>query len=248
MTTTREALPEQVRIQVLKMRDLVRTIENAPLNEVVAAIENLKAEIDTLMAHAMEASGAQTQELATAVEEQRKQVEARTEQRLNDLIDKHRRGKHQNLSDFFSQAMTKNRNPGSGPEGAEPGLHARSGGGGMFARTPQPSKVTPRSQPSVDRVNTTESYCLSRLVAFDLGLESDGCRDSYQREAGVGLGTRMAIASQWLSTPRRPRSGRNATFPTRSPQSIACWPTTLHRCQCCIRRFSAEPATEFMMQ
>jgi len=26
--------------------------------------------------------------------------------------------------------MTKNRNPGSGPEGAEPGLHARSGGGG----------------------------------------------------------------------------------------------------------------------
>src|SRR5258708_23321766 len=92
MTTTREALPEQVRIQVLKMRDLVRTIENAPLNEVVAAIENLKAEIDTLMAHAMEASGAQTQELATAVEEQRKQVEARTEQRLNDLIDKHRRG------------------------------------------------------------------------------------------------------------------------------------------------------------
>src|SRR6267154_5652307 len=66
MTTTREALPEQVRIQVLKMRDLVRTIENAPLNEVVAAIENLKAEIDTLMAHAMEASGAQTQQLATA--------------------------------------------------------------------------------------------------------------------------------------------------------------------------------------
>ena len=92
MTTTREALPEQVRIQVLKMRDLVRTIENAPLNEVIAAIENLKAEIDTLMAHAMEASGAQTQELATAVEEQRKQVEARTEQRLNDLIDKQRRG------------------------------------------------------------------------------------------------------------------------------------------------------------
>jgi len=51
MTTTREALPEQVRIQVLKMRDLVRTIENAPLNEVVAAIENLKAEIDTPLWH-----------------------------------------------------------------------------------------------------------------------------------------------------------------------------------------------------
>jgi len=57
MTTTLEALPEQVRIHVLKMRDLVRTIENARLNEVVIAVEDLKAEIDMLMAHAMEAAG-----------------------------------------------------------------------------------------------------------------------------------------------------------------------------------------------
>jgi len=54
----------------------------------------------------------------------------------------------------------------------------------------------------------------------------------------VGLGTRMAIASQWLSTPAAP--------PIRPPtprsqldrhNPSACWPTTLHRCQCCIRRF-----------
>jgi hypothetical protein len=57
MTKTLEALPEQVRIHVLKMRELVDTIENARLNEVVIAIENLKAEIDTLLAHAMEAAG-----------------------------------------------------------------------------------------------------------------------------------------------------------------------------------------------
>src|SRR5712664_316970 len=48
-------------------------------------------------------------------------------------------------------------------------------------------------------VSTTESYCLSRLVAFDLGLESDGCRDSYQREAGMGLGSRMEIADRFAT-------------------------------------------------
>src|SRR5260221_3699180 len=43
------------------------------------------------------------------------------------------------------------------------------------------------------------SYCLSRLVAFDLGLESDGCRDSYQREAGMGLGSGMEIADRFAT-------------------------------------------------
>src|SRR5258706_7183732 len=40
---------------------------------------------------------------------------------------------------------------------------------------------------------------------------------------------RKICRSQWLSTPRRPRSDRNATFPTRSPRSIACWPSRLQR-------------------
>ena len=35
--------------------------------------------------------------------------------------------------------------------------------------------------------------------------------------------------SQRLPTPRRPRSGRSATSRTRSPPSIACWPSRLHR-------------------
>jgi hypothetical protein len=60
MTTTKEALPEQVRTHVHKMRDLVRIIENARLNEVANAIENLKAELDTLMAIANKASGHRT--------------------------------------------------------------------------------------------------------------------------------------------------------------------------------------------
>src|SRR5215831_737743 len=38
---------------------------------------------------------------------------------------------------------------------------------------------------------------------------------------------RKICRSQWLSTPRHPRSGRNATFPTRSPRSIACWRSRL---------------------
>ncbi len=57
MTTTLEALPDQVRSHVHKMRDLVRMIENARLNEVDNAIENLKAELDTLMVLANNASG-----------------------------------------------------------------------------------------------------------------------------------------------------------------------------------------------
>src|SRR5258708_5384274 len=40
---------------------------------------------------------------------------------------------------------------------------------------------------------------------------------------------RKICRSQWLSTPRRPRSDHNATFPTRSPRSIASWPSRLQR-------------------
>jgi hypothetical protein len=36
-----------------------------------------------------------------------------------------------------------------------------------------------------DPPSTTESYTLSRFVAYDPGLESDGCRDFYQRDAGT---------------------------------------------------------------
>jgi len=45
-------------------------------------------------------------------------------------------------------------NPGAGPEGAAPGLHARRGGGGCSRALHKTSKVTPRSQPSVDRVKS----------------------------------------------------------------------------------------------
>jgi hypothetical protein len=38
---------------------------------------------------------------------------------------------------------------------------------------------------------------------------------------------RETCASQWLPTPRRPRSGRSATSPTRSPRSGASWPLRL---------------------
>ena len=38
---------------------------------------------------------------------------------------------------------------------------------------------------------------------------------------------RKICPSQRLPTPRRPRSGRNGTSPTRSPPSIACWPSQL---------------------
>src|SRR5712671_504657 len=40
---------------------------------------------------------------------------------------------------------------------------------------------------------------------------------------------RKICRSQWLSTPRRRRSGRSATSPTRSPPSIVCWPSRLQR-------------------
>src|SRR5260221_1150738 len=56
-----------------------------------------------------------------------------------------------------------------------------------------------------------------------------------ERERIPPLGTtfrrshRKICRSQWLSTPRRPRSGRNATSPTRLPQSIDCWPLRLQR-------------------
>jgi flagellar basal body-associated protein FliL len=56
MATPLEALPEQVRKRAITMRDIVRTIESAPLNEVVTAIENLKAEIEALLADALKAS------------------------------------------------------------------------------------------------------------------------------------------------------------------------------------------------
>ena len=40
---------------------------------------------------------------------------------------------------------------------------------------------------------------------------------------------RKICRSQWLSTPRCPRSGRSATSPTRLPRFIACWPSRLRR-------------------
>jgi hypothetical protein len=38
---------------------------------------------------------------------------------------------------------------------------------------------------------------------------------------------RKISPSQWLSTPRHPRSGRSATSPTRSARSVASWPPRL---------------------
>ena len=62
---------------------------------------------------------------------------------------------------------------------------------------------------------------------------------------------RKICRSQRLSTPRRPRSGRNATSPTRSQRSIACWPSRLQRpstMPVLHPLLSAEPATKIMMQ
>jgi hypothetical protein len=56
--------------------------------------------------------------------------------------------------DSRAKGARKNRNPGAGPEGAEPGLHARSAGeGGCSRASDKPSKVMPRSEPLGDRVN-----------------------------------------------------------------------------------------------
>jgi hypothetical protein len=57
MSVELEALPDQVRAQAVKMRELAKTIENAPLNEVVAAPNQLKAEIEALIGLANKASG-----------------------------------------------------------------------------------------------------------------------------------------------------------------------------------------------
>ena len=52
-----EELPDTVRTQATKMRALVKTIESAPLNEVIKAVESLKTEIDVLVAAANQAAG-----------------------------------------------------------------------------------------------------------------------------------------------------------------------------------------------
>jgi hypothetical protein len=49
--------PDKVRVHAIKMRDLMKTIETAPLQQVVAAIANMKAEIDALFASTDAASG-----------------------------------------------------------------------------------------------------------------------------------------------------------------------------------------------
>jgi hypothetical protein len=56
MTTELEALPDRARSQAVKMRELLKTIENAPLNEIVPAIARLKEEIETLFTLANKAS------------------------------------------------------------------------------------------------------------------------------------------------------------------------------------------------
>src|SRR4029077_10820201 len=40
---------------------------------------------------------------------------------------------------------------------------------------------------------------LSQFVAYDPALESDGCRDSYQREAGMGLGSELEHADRFAT-------------------------------------------------
>jgi hypothetical protein len=57
MATTLEGLPDQVRAHVVKMRELIGTIENSPVSEVVTAIVALKAEVELLVADANAASG-----------------------------------------------------------------------------------------------------------------------------------------------------------------------------------------------
>ncbi len=49
--------PEDVRVSAIKMRDLLKTIESAPLSEVVPAVEALKSEIDSLLKLALKAAG-----------------------------------------------------------------------------------------------------------------------------------------------------------------------------------------------
>lgn len=57
MATTLDTLPEAVRSQAAKMRELLRIIENAPVKQVVPAIAALKGEVDKLVTCANEASG-----------------------------------------------------------------------------------------------------------------------------------------------------------------------------------------------
>jgi hypothetical protein len=57
MSAELEALPELVRSRAVKMRELIKIIENAPLKDVVAATSELKAEIETLLSAALKAAG-----------------------------------------------------------------------------------------------------------------------------------------------------------------------------------------------
>jgi len=57
MNADLEAMPEQVRASAVKMRDLLKIIESAPLSEVVVATANLKTEIESLLSIALKAAG-----------------------------------------------------------------------------------------------------------------------------------------------------------------------------------------------
>src|SRR5258707_690269 len=62
-------------------------------------------------------------------------------------------GNYDDSVDGYDGTKGENRNPGAGPEGAEPGFTREARGSGMFARARQPSRVMPRSSPSGGRVN-----------------------------------------------------------------------------------------------
>jgi hypothetical protein len=57
MASNLQSLPDDVRKQARKMRDLLNLIQDAPSEEVVKAVIQMNAEIDNLFTLANEASG-----------------------------------------------------------------------------------------------------------------------------------------------------------------------------------------------
>jgi hypothetical protein len=57
MSKDLEALPGKVRFSAVRMRELMKTIESAPVSEVAEAIPKLKKEIDILIELVNKAEG-----------------------------------------------------------------------------------------------------------------------------------------------------------------------------------------------
>src|SRR5712691_10727982 len=86
-------------------------------------------------------------------------------------------------------------------------------------RASEPARGPPLARLSPSR------YALNRSLRFpDLRTGEDSPLRTTFRHSN-----RKISPSQSLPTPRRPRSGRSDTFPTRSPRSVVRWPLRLQR-------------------